>query len=227
MAPFSNNSSSFETWLHAVLEKIWCFFVFLRKRAIKTKFLVLLSQYWQMLCLSCWRCSSQVPLPATWEIKVQGDISQFFSSEQTVNHDKYRAKFGIVVSQAEVISLLQLKLGKKPVVGTHLYLQEMKQVQFNEIICSKLCSCYSLWFMPLCSWEHWQALNPHGGFWGRVHGVTRARQDWTWASHTWVICYLLCKLNSPCLSSIANLVTKDLNILVYYLAAWGGTSSKR
>lgn len=30
-----------------------------------------------------------------------------------MNHDKYRAKFGAVVSQAEVISLLQLKLGKK------------------------------------------------------------------------------------------------------------------
>lgn len=61
-----------------------------------------------------------------------------------MNHDKYRAKFGAVVSQAEVISWLQLKLGKKPVVSTHLYLQEMKQVQFNEMICSKLCSCYGL-----------------------------------------------------------------------------------
>lgn len=45
MAPFSNNSSSFETWLHAVLEKIWHFFFFLRKRAIEAKFLILLSQY--------------------------------------------------------------------------------------------------------------------------------------------------------------------------------------
>lgn len=38
MAPFSNNSSSFVTWLHAVLEKILCF---LKKRAIKAKFPIL------------------------------------------------------------------------------------------------------------------------------------------------------------------------------------------
>lgn len=38
MAPFSNNSSSFETWLHAALEKILCF---LRRRAIKAKFPIL------------------------------------------------------------------------------------------------------------------------------------------------------------------------------------------
>lgn len=43
MAPFSNNSSSSETWLHAVLEKI--LYLFLRKRAIKAKFLILLSKY--------------------------------------------------------------------------------------------------------------------------------------------------------------------------------------
>lgn len=38
MAPFSNNSSNFETWLHAALGKNLCF---LRKRAIKAKFLIL------------------------------------------------------------------------------------------------------------------------------------------------------------------------------------------
>lgn len=99
-------------------EKIW--FLFLRKRAIKAKFWY----YFPVLTNTVLKLPVvQQPGTLTCNLRNQGSRQHFsgFPSEKTVNH-KYRAKFGAVVSQAEVISLLQLKLGKKPVVHTHTFI---------------------------------------------------------------------------------------------------------